>query len=56
MLEVRAAREASKRDKLDNLTALQPCCMVEVWSIMENVVWMRKEVVRREVHSVEVIW
>ena len=56
MVEVRAVREASEREILDSFAALRPCCMMEVWSRSENTVWPRSEEVRRDVHSVEVVW
>ena len=56
MVEVRAVREASERERLDCFAALRPCCMVEVWSRNENVVWPSREEVRRDVHAVEVVW
>ena len=50
---VRAVKDEAERDILDNLAALRPCFMVDLWSARQNVVWPR-DVVRREVHSVEV--
>ena len=51
---VRAVKDEAERDKLDNLAALRPWLMVDLWSARQNVVWPRRDVVRREVHSVEV--
>ena len=51
---VRAVRDEVERDILDNLAALRPCFIVDLWSARLNVVWPRRDVVRREVHSVEV--
>ena len=54
MSVVRVVREESERDRLANLATLQPRCIVDLWSAKENVVWPRRDLVRREVHSVEV--
>jgi len=51
---VRAVKDEAERDILDNLAALRPCFIVDLWSARLNVVWPRRDVVRREVHSVEV--
>ena len=54
MSVVRVVRDESERDRLDNLAALRPCFMVDLCSASENMVWPRRDVVRRDVHSVEV--
>ena len=56
MSAVRAESVVSERERLDNLALLRPVFMMEVWSAREKVVRPRSDVVRREVHSVEVEW